>query len=91
MGAYLYERNNMIRVLLKKMVDDKSFEWKERLTLNDVAERTGISRATLNRVANTPGYNTNTDTLNALCKFFKCELSELAEYVPDDNNKDDDK
>lgn len=75
----------MIRLHLKKLLDDKSFRDKEKITLNQVSEETGISRATLNRLANTPGYNTNTDTLNALCKYFECTTGELMEYVLDDD------
>lgn len=74
----------MIRVLLKKLLDDKIFEKKEKITLNQVSDETGISRATLNRIANTPGYNTNTDTLNSLCKYFECTPGELMEYVQED-------
>ena len=74
----------MIRVLLKKLLDDKVFEKKEKITLNQVSGDTGISRATLNRIANTPGYNTNTDTLNALCKYFQCTPGELMEYIADE-------
>jgi putative transcriptional regulator len=75
----------MIRVLLKKLLDDKSFKEKQRITLNQVADDTGISRATLNRIANTPGYNCNTDTLNALCEYFECTPCELMEYVNDED------
>lgn len=74
----------MIRLLVKKLLDDKSFQQKEKITLNQVSEETGISRATLNRVANTPGYNTNTDTINALCKYFECLPNDLMEYIPDE-------
>jgi len=74
----------MIRLLVKKLLDDKSFKEKEKITLNKVSAETGISRATLNRVANTPGYNTNTDTINALCKYFECLPNDLMEYIPDE-------
>ena len=74
----------MIRLLVKKLLDDKSFRQKEKITLNQGSEVTGISRATLNRVANTPGYNTNTDTINALCKYFECLPNDLMEYIPDE-------
>ena len=70
----------MIRVLLKQMLDDKSFKEKRRITLNEVSDVTGISRATLTRIANVPGYNTNTDAINALCKYFECQPGELLEY-----------
>ena len=74
----------MIRVLVKQLLDEKSFKEKRRITLNEVAEKTGISRATLTRVANVAGYNTNTDTLNALCRYFECTTGELTTYIPDD-------
>ncbi len=70
----------MIRVLLKQMLDNKSFTEKRRITLNEVSEVTGVSRATLTRIANVPGYNTNTDTLDALCKYFECQPGDLIEY-----------
>jgi len=70
----------LIRVLLKQMLDDKSFAEKRRITMNEVSEVTGIARATLTRIANVPGYNTNTDTIDALCKYFDCQPGELIEY-----------
>ena len=73
----------MIRVLLKQMLDEKSFKERRRITLNEVSESTGISRATLTRVANIPGYNTNTDTINGLCKYFECTPCELLTYITD--------
>ncbi len=70
----------MIRILLKKMLDEKSFQEKRRITLNEVSEETGISRATLNRISNVPGYNANTDSIDALCKYFESTPCELLEY-----------
>ncbi|RMH39211.1 MAG: helix-turn-helix domain-containing protein [Gammaproteobacteria bacterium] len=81
----------MIRVLLKKMLDEKSFREKRRITLNEVSEKTGISRATLTRIANVPGYNTNTDTIDALCKYFECSPGELLEYHSEDDEGDRDR
>lgn len=74
----------MIRVLLKKLLDEKSFEERRRITLNEVSDETKISRATLTRIANVPGYNTNTDTINTLCRYFDCALNDLLVYIPDD-------
>lgn len=71
----------MIRIKLKQLLDDKAFKEGRRITLNEVSEVSGIARATLNRIANTPGYNTNTDNLDALCKYFACSPCELLEYV----------
>lgn len=74
----------MIRVLLKKLLDEKSFRERRRITLNEVSDQTSISRATLTRIANVPGYNTNTDTINTLCRYFDCALNDLLVYIPDD-------
>ena len=73
----------MIRVLLRKLLDDKSFKERKRITLNEVSQETGISRATLTRIANVPGYNTNTETLNSLCKYFECSPGDLMELRDD--------
>jgi len=70
----------MIRILLKNKLDDKSFQEQRRVTLNEVSEATGISRPTLTRIANIHGYNTNTDTIDTLCRYFKCTPCELLEY-----------
>jgi putative transcriptional regulator len=74
----------MIRIKLRQLIDDKAFSERRRITLNEVADEAGISRPTLTRIANVAGYNTNTDTINALCAYLKCTPCELLEYVPED-------
>lgn len=71
----------MIRVLLKQQLDKKAFAERRRITLKQMSEETGISKATLSRIANVPGYNTNTETIDALCKYFDCRIEELLEIV----------
>ena len=65
------------------MLEEKAFSERRKITLNEVSEQTGISRATLNRITNIVGYNTNTDTIDLLCKYFQCELCELCEFIND--------
>ncbi len=72
----------MIRIKLKQLLDEKAFKERRRITLNDVAAETGLSRPTLTRIANIAGYNTNTDTIDALCKYFACEPSDLLQFLP---------
>jgi putative transcriptional regulator len=71
----------MIRIKLKQLLDDKAFREGRRITLNEVSEASGIARATLNRIANNPGYNTTTSNLDALCAYFACTPGELLEHV----------
>lgn len=73
----------MIRVLLKQMLDEKAFREGRRITFAELSEQTGISTATLTRVANRPGYNTNTDTIDALCWYLDCAPGDLLQYIPD--------
>jgi len=73
----------VVRVLLKQLLDEKAFKERRRITLNEVSDVTGISRATLTRIANVPGYNTNTDTIDTLCKYFVCAPAELLSYIED--------
>ncbi|WP_275685533.1 helix-turn-helix domain-containing protein [Scleromatobacter humisilvae] len=74
----------MIRFRLRERMADKSFKSGQRVTLESVAEATGIHRATLSKIASQRAYNTTTDVLEKLCRFFECSWSEIAEYVPDD-------
>lgn len=71
----------MIRIKLKRLRDDKAFKDGRRITLDKVSGKTGIARATFNRIANIPGYNTTTEHLDALCAYFECTPGELLEYV----------
>lgn len=73
----------MIRFRLKERIADLQFRRGERVTLDLIAAETGIARSTLSRMSNQRGYNTTTDNLEKLCKFFECTLDQLAEYVPD--------
>jgi putative transcriptional regulator len=37
----------------------------------------------LYKIATKFGYNTTTENLSRLCKYFECELKDVAEFVPD--------
>ena len=41
--------------------------------MNEVSEKKGLSGPTLAKISNLPGYNTNTDTISALCDYFEIE------------------
>ncbi|HEX7048522.1 MAG TPA: helix-turn-helix transcriptional regulator [Gammaproteobacteria bacterium] len=71
----------MIRIRLREQLEKKRLAERRRITLNEVAKKAGISRTTLNRVANIPGYNTNTNTIEALCNYFECEIDDLVERI----------
>jgi len=73
----------MIRFRLRELIVDLEFRRGTRVKLEDVARDTGIHRTTLYKIGSKRGYNTTTANLSRLCEFFACQLSDVAEYVPD--------
>ncbi|WP_440997530.1 helix-turn-helix domain-containing protein [Arhodomonas sp. SL1] len=71
----------MIRFRLKELMADKSFTEGRRVTYEEISAETGINRTTLSKIANVKGYNTTTDNLDALCRYFGCSVGDVAEYV----------
>ena len=49
-----------------------------------MAKATGINRMTLSKMVNHRGYNTQSENLDRLCRYFGCRIEELVEYVPDE-------
>ncbi|NCN44227.1 MAG: transcriptional regulator [Piscirickettsiaceae bacterium CG_4_9_14_3_um_filter_43_564] len=74
----------MIRFKLKELIARKEFLVGKRITIKHIAETTGVNRMTLTKINTQPNYSTSTETLNKLCKFFNCEISDLVEYVSDE-------
>ena len=66
----------MIRILFKQALDEKSFKEGRRITLNEVSEETGISRPTLTRISNVPGYNTKLTFIEEEVKRLRAEKAE---------------
>ncbi|SDE23620.1 helix-turn-helix domain-containing protein [Desulfuromonas thiophila] len=74
----------MIRFHLKKLISDWEFSKGRRLTFDELSQSTGIHRTTLSRIANLKGYNTTTDNIDVICRFFGCEVGQVMEYLADD-------
>lgn len=73
----------MIRFRLQELMAEKQFKEGRKITVKEVAEGTGINRATLSKMLNTKGHSTVTDNLDALCRYFECEIQDVAVYLPD--------
>lgn len=74
----------MIRFKLKEMLSDKAFRDGKRINLEELSEATGVNRSTLSRISAFRGYNTTTDNIDKLCRYFGCSVDKLMEYVPDE-------
>lgn len=71
----------MIRFRLQELMSEMQFKEGRRITLLEVAEKTGINRMTLSRMINRKGYSTVTDNIDKLCMFFSCDVGEVMEIV----------
>lgn len=77
-----------MRFKIKELLERKEFKENRRITINEVAESTGINRMTLSKIINHRGYSTVTDNLDKLCAYFECKIEDLVEYVSEDMLKD---
>jgi putative transcriptional regulator len=67
----------MIKIRLEQQILEKSAREGKRLSIDELAKETGVSRITLHRLKSDPYRSTSTDVINKLCNFFKCELNDL--------------
>ena len=60
---------------------------RDRLSIQDVHEKTGLSRTTISKLYNETSAKIGFDTIISLCKLFNCDVEDLL-YLED--NKDSD-
>jgi len=75
----------MIRFKLKEMLSEKAFREGKKINLDELSAITGVNKSTLSRISSVRGYNTTTDNIDRLCRFFGCSVDKLIEYVPDED------
>lgn len=73
----------MIRFRLAELVADKAFKERRVVSLSEIAESTGIHRATLSKMANQPGANIGSEIIDKLCRYFACQPGDLMSYLGD--------
>lgn len=57
--------------------------WRHRTTAKDIFIKTGISTNTISRWRNNKTSCYDAKTLDLLCKYFNCKVSDLLEFTPD--------
>lgn len=77
----------MIRFKLAEQIEKLQFKQSRRITIQEVAEATGVNRMTLSKILNHKGHSTGTDTLDRLCTYFNCRIEDLVEHVPDERGR----
>ena len=71
----------LIRFRLTELIADKAFKERRVVPLSEVAEATGIHRATLSKMVNQPGANIGTEMIDRLCRYFGCQPGDLMTHV----------
>ena len=72
----------MVFYKINSLMNEKQRKENRRITLREMSSETGISRATLSKIADPRGgYTTNTEILEKLCRYFGCKIGDLVEFV----------
>ena len=56
--------------------------WERRTTADAIAKATGLGSSTISKLRNSKNVNINIHTLDKLCKYFNCKLTDLIDYIP---------
>jgi putative transcriptional regulator len=70
----------MIRIHLSRLLGDR----KEKIS--DLQRGTGLARNTLSGLYREDVARIDLATLDAICKYYKCAVTDLLEYVPTDES-----
>lgn len=74
----------MLRYKLQELTAEKAFrERRRRVTVQEIAQATGITRNTLSKMLNQHGASVRSENLDRLCAYFECRIEDLVEYVPE--------
>jgi putative transcriptional regulator len=73
----------VIRFKLAELMEKRQFQQSRRITIQEVAEASGVNRMTLSKILNHKGYSAGSDIIDRLCKYFDCKVEDIMEYVPD--------
>ena len=75
--------HSMLRFKIKERIAELEFRERRRVTLQEIADATGLNRMTLSKLANQHGANVQTDVVDKLCTYFGCKIEDLVEHVQD--------
>lgn len=71
----------MIRCHLSRLMGE------QKMKISDVARLTGLNRNTITLLYKETATRIELDAINELCKLFNCQVSDLFEWVDDDNSQ----
>lgn len=72
----------MIRIKLSDLLG------KHKMSQKALSNLTNIRPATISKMYYEESKRLDIEQLNSICNAFKCEISDLLEYIPDENKPD---
>ena len=60
---------------------------RKKVNFQNVSDATGLSRTTISNMYHEKIKSVNFETLEKLCDYFKCNLSDLIEYIPEEDSE----
>ncbi|MBA3532668.1 MAG: helix-turn-helix transcriptional regulator [Ardenticatenales bacterium] len=72
----------MIKSKLKLLIVQREIDRGQKITYESLSTETGLSKTTLNRLAEGKTDRIDFLTLDKLCRYFGCSVGELLEYAP---------
>lgn len=75
-----YKFEPMLKLRLREALDAHHARTGERITYEELAQRTGLSKATVESLATRPSYNTTLNTVDKLCAAIGCHPGDILEY-----------
>lgn len=75
----------MITYRLKERILDRGRREGRRITRAEISQATGVSEHVLSMMSGTGEYHTTTRTIEALCRYFGCQVGDLVVLVDDDD------
>ena len=73
----------MIQLQIEAVMAAKHQQSGQSIKLSELAAATGISRMTLHRALNQKEHNLSINSIDKLCAYFGCDLTDLVKYVPE--------
>lgn len=72
---YINYNINMIIIKLDDLM------WHQRTTAEDIVKATGLGSTTISKLRNSKNINISLNTLDKLCDYFNCNVSDILEHV----------
>lgn len=79
----------MLKVKLRHAMAEYERTTGRRTTYAEIAEATGLSKATLEALGSRSDYNTTLATVDLLCRYLRCDLTTLLEHIPGEHVRED--